>query len=109
MKHIWLNTTGLKKFMKKSKTKDEKQWLNKLAESGCCICRRYHDVTDAPPCNIHHIREGLGISQRNNSYMCLPLCHHHHQGKDGFHTSPKQWIEKYGKESKMLEWVLDNL
>jgi len=41
--------------------------------------------------------------------MALPLCHHHHQGKSGFHTSPKTWVEKYGKESEMLEWVLDNL
>ena len=107
-----MNTTELKKFMKKSKTKDEKQWLNKLAESGCCICRKYHGIIDAPPCNIHHIREGLGISQRNNSYMCLPLCKHHHQSGppgEAFHASPKQWIDRYGKESEMLEWVLDNL
>jgi hypothetical protein len=97
---------------KKSKTKDEKQWLNKMSEFGCCICKRYHDVIDAPPANIHHIREGMGMGQKNNHFMVLPLCHHHHQsGPAGkaFHASPKKWVEAYGKESEMLEWVLDNL
>ena len=97
---------------KKSKTKDEKQWLNKLSEFGCCICKRYHDVIDAPPANIHHIREGVGLGEKSSSYLCIPLCHYHHQsGPAGkaFHTSPKQWIKAYGKESEMLEWVLDNL
>ena len=112
MKHIWLNTTGLKKFMKKSKTKDEKQWLNKLAESGCCICRKYHGITDAPQANLHHLREGVGLGQKSSDYLVIPLCHYHHQSGppgEAFHASPKQWIDKYGKESEMLEWVLDNL
>ena len=97
---------------KKSKTKDEKQWLNKLSEFGCCICKRYHDVIGAPPANIHHIREGVGLGEKSSSYLCIPLCHYHHQsGPAGkaFHASPKQWIKAYGKESEMLEWVLDNL
>ena len=97
---------------KKSKTKDEKQWLNKLSEFGCCICKRYHDVIDAPPANRHHIREGVGLGEKSSSYLCIPLCHYHHQsGPAGkaFHASPKQWIKAYGKESEMLEWVLDNL
>jgi len=51
----------------------------------------------------------MGMGQKNNHFMVIPLCHHHHQGKSGFHTSPKTWTEKYGKESEMLEWVLDNL
>tara|TARA_R110001606_G_scaffold127326_2_gene261557 strand:+ start:211 stop:501 length:291 start_codon:yes stop_codon:yes gene_type:complete len=94
---------------KKFKTKDEKQWLNKMSEFGCCICKRYHDVIDAPPATLHHIREGMGMGQKNTHFMVLPVCFHHHLGKDGFHTSPKTWIEKYGKESEMLKWVLDNL
>ena len=100
---------GLSLAKKKSKTKDEKQWLNKLAESGCCICRKYYDVTDAPPANLHHLREGVGMGQKSSDFLVIPLCHYHHQGEGGFHTSPKTWIEKYGKESEMLEWVLDNL
>jgi hypothetical protein len=94
---------------KKSKTKDEKNWLNRISNFGCVVCRKHYEIDDAPPANCHHIRQGMGAGQKNSHYMVLPLCHHHHQGQDGFHSAPKTWQKKYGTESELLEWVLDNM
>ena len=94
---------------KKTKNKAEKSWLSKIAYFGCVVCQKHYDVPDAPPCNVHHIRQGMGAGQKNSHYMVLPLCHHHHQGEDGFHKYPKTWQEKYGTEKELLEWVLERI
>ncbi len=69
---------------KKSKTKDEKNWLNKISNFGCVVCRKHYEIDDAPPANCHHIRQGMGAGQKNSHYMVLPLCWEHHQGQDDF-------------------------
>ena len=79
---------------KKSKTKDEKNWLNKISNFGCVVCKKHYEIDDAPPANCHHIRSGQGLSQKNSHYMVLPLCWEHHQGQDGFHHAPKTWQER---------------
>jgi hypothetical protein len=94
---------------KKSKTKDEKNWLNRISNFGCVICKKHYEINDPPPANCHHIRQGMGTGQKNSHYMVLPLCHHHHQGQDGFHHAPKTWQDKYGTEAELLEWVLDKM
>ena len=101
--------TGLSLAKKKSKTKDEKNWLNRISNFGCVVCRKHHEIVDAPPANCHHIRQGMGAGQKNSHYMVLPLCWEHHQGQDGFHSAPKTWQDKYGTEAELLEWVLDNM
>ena len=100
---------GLSLAKKKSKTKDEKNWLNKISNFGCVVCRKHYEIDDAPPANCHHIRQGMGAGQKNSHYMVLPLCWEHHQGQDGFHSAPKTWQKKYGTEAELLEWVLDKM
>jgi hypothetical protein len=36
--------------------------------------------------DVHHIRHGAGIGQRNSDYLTIPLCHDQcHQGANGIH------------------------
>jgi len=51
----------------------------------------------------------LGKGQRNSWDNCLPLCHEHHQGNDGFHSGKQTWIEKYGTEYELLDWIKDHV
>jgi hypothetical protein len=81
-------------------TKVEKQYLSKVAELGCIICKS--------PAEIHHIRTGMGIGQRNTNFMVLPLCPQHHR-TGGFgiaiHAGQKTWEQNFGTELELLELV----
>jgi hypothetical protein len=89
--------------------KSEKEWMDKLVQFGCVVCKKYYRAY-TEPC-IHHIREGMGMGQRNSTENCLPLCHTHHQGEHGlgFHSGKKTWIEKYGTEHELLEWLKERI
>ena len=89
---------------KKHKTKAEKHHLSKVAALGCIACRKlgYDDT----PAEIHHIRSGMGLSQRNDHFHVLPLCpHHHRHGKDAVHQSKALFEKKFGTEEALLKLV----
>ena len=78
--------------------KSERIHMQKVAELGCIIC-------GAEPC-LHHIRHGQGMGQKASNYEVIPLCHFHHQGKEGIHTmGTRAWQAKYGSEVELLERV----
>ena len=84
--------------------KADKDYLNRVAELGCIICRR--------PAQIHHIRTGMGKSQRNDNRHVLPLCPDHHQhGGIGvaFHAGRTTWERCYGTEKELHEQVKEEL
>jgi hypothetical protein len=86
--------------MKKRPTKSEREYMGRVAELGCIICRR--------PAQIHHIRAGSGIGQRAAHTDILPLCSEHHlNGGHGvaIHAGRRTWEEKYGTELELLERV----
>lgn len=58
-------------------------WKTKIAALGCILCR--HLELGETPANLHHIREGQGLSQRASDWLIIPLCCEHHQGKTGIH------------------------
>ncbi len=60
-----------------------KVWKSRVAALGCILCR-YADLGETPA-NLHHIREGQGLSQRASDWLVIPLCCEHHQGKTGVH------------------------
>lgn len=62
---------------------NEKQWKNRAAELGCILC--WHNDQPGTPANLHHVREGQGMSQRSSDLLVTPLCKEHHQGKTGIH------------------------
>ena len=91
-------------------SKKEKTWLGKAAEFGCVVCRKVHEVEDLPPACIHHIRDHTGIGIRSDHYNVLPLCHYHHQGKEGLHHIGKEtWESKYGTQRNLQQWFLDKI
>lgn len=76
-------------------TKDERKYLSRVAELGCCVCRRMgYEGTLA---EIHHPRAGVGMGKRSKHYDAIPVCpQHHRHGKDSIHVLgtkgfPKHW------------------
>jgi hypothetical protein len=60
-----------------------KAWKSRVAGLGCILCR-YADLGETPA-NLHHVREGQGMSQRASDWLVIPLCREHHQGNTGIH------------------------
>lgn len=92
-----LEKTRSRSKLKKPKTKD-KRHLNKVRALGCIIC--------GSPASAHHIRHGMGLSQKSSDYETIPLCHYHHQGAEGIHTlGTKVWQKKHKTEIELLQKV----
>lgn len=88
---------------RKTKTKLEKQHMDKVAQLGCIICGN-------PEVHLHHIRyPGLGMGKRSTNFEVIPLCQPHHQGNLSVHGSPKLFEEKFGTQKQLLESVLKRI
>ena len=82
----------------------QRRHLSKVAEIGCIICKM--------PAEIHHLRHGMGMGQRNNYLNAIPLCHKHHRtGGHGvaLHAGQKTFEENFGTETELLEKTLIKL
>ena len=57
-------------------TKKEREYLDRVANLGCIVCKKngYHTEPE-----IHHLREGMGMGQRNDYLNAIPLCPIHHR------------------------------
>lgn len=78
-------------------TKAEKQHLSKVAELGCLICKS--------PAEIHHLRMGMGMGQRNDYKHAIPLCFLHHRGGGlgvAIHAGQKSFEKNFGSEEALL-------
>lgn len=87
-------------------TKAEKAHLNALADLGCIVCRNLDYGYTQP--EIHHIRHGVGMGQRNSHKNAIPLCHKHHRtGGHGvaFHAGKQAFESRYGTEIELLAQV----
>lgn len=66
-------------------TKAEKAHMGRVAAMGCVLCRLL-GVPQESKTDVHHIREGQGMSQRASNWLVIPLCHYGcHQGPCGIH------------------------
>lgn len=77
--------------------KADKAYLDKLTQYGCIICRM--------PAEIHHLRAGMGMGQRNSHQNAISLCPRHHRtGGYGvaLHAGQKAFEAKYGTEEELL-------
>lgn len=84
--------------------KAEKEHLEKVATLGCIACELLG--YQGTPAEIHHIREGMGMGQRNDHFHVIPLCpYHHRHGKEAVHQSKALFTKKFGTESELLEKV----
>lgn len=75
-------------------TKAERKRLDRMAGLGCSLCR--HLGLGETPASIHHRRTGTGLMRAGHD-QAMPLCHHHHQGKEGVHTLGRRaWEDRFG-------------
>ncbi|PPC85262.1 MAG: hypothetical protein CTY37_08595 [Methylotenera sp.] len=85
-------------------TNKERYHLSQVAMLGCIICGNIPE--------IHHVRHGMGLGQRNSNFNVIPLCHvHHRTGGFGvaFHAGKKTWQENFGTELELLDKVNEKL
>ena len=87
-------------------TKDDKQYLNDISSLGCVACRiAGYGPT---PAEIHHPREGQGMSQRAEHKSGIPLCPAHHRGTHhpqipSIHLDKSRFIRQFGTETALVE------
>lgn len=55
-----------------------KRHMGRVAQLPCCVCGA-HGV------QVHHVREGQGMSQRASDFLTVPLCPPCHTGPNGIH------------------------
>lgn len=77
------------------------RYMGRVAELGCLICDS--------PANIHHIRTGVGMGQRQSDYLTIPLCREHHQGDFSIHADRRQFCAIYGEELTLLAETIEKL
>ncbi|MBK1780583.1 hypothetical protein JHL22_05075 [Advenella sp. WQ 585] len=73
-------------------TKTERQYLGRIADFGCILCHRLG--LGATPCEIHHLRHGMGKGQRNSNFNVIGLCFEHHRGNTGYHGLGRRAFER---------------
>lgn len=73
-----------------------------VADLPCCVC-------GAEGVQVHHIREGQGISQRASHFLTIPLCSDHHTGPLSIHMSKRQFENMYGSELDLLAGTIKRL
>lgn len=95
--------------MKRAPTAAEGRYMGRVAALGCILCD--HLGLGATPAQVHHIREGQGMSQRASNYLTVPLCPEHHQGKSGLHGLGTNAFERtYGlSELDLLAMTIERL
>lgn len=60
-----------------------KAYMGSVAAVGCVLCR--HLGSGLSPAEVHHVREGQGMSQRAQDWLGVALCPEHHRGASGLH------------------------
>ena len=86
-------------------TKAEKQYMGRVADLGCAVCRRMG--YPGTPAELHHKRAGQGLSNRASNWQVIPLCPEHHRGSTGVHGLGTRGFAKHWgyDEDALLEDV----
>lgn len=72
---------------------DEKRHMDRVAALGCLLCKS--------PAQLHHVREGQGMSQRASNFLVVPLCPEHHVGNTGLHGLGNRGFERRYRMDEM--------
>jgi hypothetical protein len=95
---------------KRTPTKAEREWMDKIVEYGCIACRM--DGVEPRPTAVHHILRG---GRRLGHLFTLGLCdpgHHQNGAQFGFisrHPNKAAFEEKYGAEAELLARLRDEI
>ena len=96
--------------MARSKTKKEKEHMDRVSRLNCLICRK--EVNPFSPAELHHIRDVsmIGLGQRAKHTQVIPLCIAHHRiGKESFHNNSRAFSKKWGSQKELLIETLNLL
>lgn len=90
-------------------TQAEWDHMGRVAELGCYLCR--HLGYGPTPAQVHHPREGQGMSQRNSHWLTVPLCERHHSNTspDGIHGGRRAWKLAHVDEMDALADTIEQL
>lgn len=90
-------------------TAASRRHMGKVAEIGCVLCD--HLGMGVTPAQVHHVREGQGMSQRASDYLTVALCPEHHQGETGLHGLGTRGFERMYKltELDLLAMTIERL
>ena len=58
--------------------------LATIASLPCVLCELL-GMPQTARTQVHHLREGVGMGQRNSDMLTIPLCADHHTGQSGIH------------------------
>lgn len=62
-----------------------------------CVLCVFLGVPQTTPTNVHHLKEGTGMSDRSPHHLTVALCVEHHQGATGIHgLGTKAFAARYG-------------
>jgi len=92
-------------------TKSEREHYAKLFDFGCVAC--YMLGHSGVPCQIHHKRAGQG--RKRAGYMdAIGLCPDHHVGHRhpeiaSIHLDKNNFIEQFGTEQELIDYVLSKI
>lgn len=81
-------------------TKAEREWMGRVARLPCACCGTYDGS------QVHHIRDGMGMSQRASNWLTAPLCEGCHTGQYGVHGDKSRMRAR--KQSE-LDWLADTI
>ena len=87
----------------------DKIHMGRVAALSCYLC--HHLGYGHQPAQVHHLREGVGMSQRASNYLTVPLCDRHHANHslDGIHGGRKAWKLAQVGEMDALAWTIERL
>ena len=85
----------------------EARYMGRVAELGCILC----DALGRPnePAQVHHVREGQGMSQRAQNYLTVPLCPSCHLGPHGIHGDKGLLKQAKLDEMDLLSLTIERL
>jgi hypothetical protein len=84
-----------------------KKYMSRVAELGCSLCQV---IGYGPtPAEVHHLREGVGMAQRNSDFLTIPLCPEHHRGAGGVHGDRSALKNARQDEMSLLAWTIEAL
>lgn len=94
----------------------EQRYMGLIRSMKCLICRRFPNLDEDLPTEVHHLGEG---SSRQNNWMVVPLCGSrsnggHHRGGAGLHgMGSKRFVSNYhvphGSEYGLIAWLNEDL
>ena len=87
-------------------TKNEKNYMARVARLGCILCSSVLGYEDSPA-ELHHIRRA-GVRATS---PIIPLCPEHHRGNNGIHGLGRKGFERKWNttEEALLQKVKESL